>query len=90
MHQRGKMLGVDQGPRQRLFGVIGLLECHLGLRQRHLPVLVAARPALFVEVEIIAVGWVTGVAAPHLQAGLRIAGKDGHWMRVSAAGPSTM
>ena len=80
-HELDKMLGVDQGPGQRLFGIIGLLQRHVGLCDRHLPVLMAARPALFVEVEIIAVGRITGVAAPDLQASLRVAGKDGDRMR---------
>ena len=39
----------------------------------------AAGPTLLMEVEIVAVGRIAGVAAPDLEASLRVARKDHDW-----------
>src|SRR4051812_17912615 len=44
---------------------------------RNLPVAMTAGESLLVEVEIVGIAWISGVAGPHLQAGTRVAREDG-------------
>ena len=60
-----------------LLRAVGLLVAHVDVWAGDAPVAMAAGPALFVEVEVVAVAGVAGVAGPDLEAGAGVAGEDG-------------
>ena len=58
-------------------GEVRLLVAHVDTRASDAPVAVSSGPTLFVEVDIVSVAGVPGVAGPHLDAGAGVAREDG-------------
>ena len=83
--------GVGLGALGGESGVVRLLVGHVDVGAGDAPVAMAAGPALFVEVEVVAVAGVAGVAGPDLEAGAGVAGEDGGGVLLvcGSVGPST-
>jgi hypothetical protein len=71
-----EVAGVFAGAVGGLVRVVDELVAHVDAGAGDLPVAMAAGKTLLVEVEVVGVGGVAGVAGPDLQAGAGIAGKD--------------
>jgi hypothetical protein len=70
---RGVLADTRRGDR----GNVGLLVSHVHTGTGDAPVAMTAGPALLVEVEIVLVAGIAGVAGPDLQTGAGVARKDG-------------
>src|SRR4051812_29003050 len=77
MHEVNEVSGVGPGTFGCLLRVVGLLRAHIDAWTGNAPISMPAGPALLVEIEVDGIAGIAGVARPDLEAGARIAGKDG-------------